>query len=423
MATEKVGIYRKYHGPIPKDKSGQLVPKNDWPKKRAFRWAVRWFGTEGKRYSKSFKTRREAERFAEIKQPDVRSGKANPPPKITLKHYYDEHRELMKGNLAASTLQMHLRTLRLLAYHAGWSLQIRKIRPRDIEGFRATRLKTGISPSSANREVRTLKRLFNIAIARDYIAKESNPCNVISLIKVTPKKPRYCSPKEFSAIYQLAPDTYWKTLLTTVYTTGVRLRELLNLTWSDIDFQKEQLHITRKSRTEWIQPWQPKDHEIRTIPLPKQAVDLLKAWQSISPKECPYVFIVQERWDYYCKQVSKKKWREGQDLVNNVLRRFKTLCRKVSLPKYSIHDLRRSCITNWAKHLPIHVVQQLAGHSDIRTTQKYYLSVQEEDIKKAQQVQTMLLGEIPASDLTDPKVTHSGRKRAFPGRKTNRVDL
>ena len=206
MATEKVGIYRKYHGPIPKDKSGQPLPKNDWPKKRAFRWAVRWFGTEGKRYSKSFKTRKETERFAETKQPDVRSGKANPPPKITLKYYYDEHRKLMRGNLAASTLQMHLRTLRLLADHAGWNFQIRKVRPRDIEGFRATRLKTGISPSSANREVRTLKRLFNVAIARDYIAKENNPCSAISLIKITPKRPRYCRPKEFSAVYHLAPD-------------------------------------------------------------------------------------------------------------------------------------------------------------------------------------------------------------------------
>jgi len=48
------------------------------------------------------------------------------------------------------------------------------------------------------------------------------------------------------------------------------------------------------------------------------------------------------------------------------------------------------------------MVQQLAGHSDIRTTQKYYLSIQSEDIKKAQRVQSKLLGKIPASDLTDP---------------------
>lgn len=54
MATEKVGIYRKYHGKIPTDKAGQPLPKREWPKKRAFRWVVRWFGSDGKRYSKSF---------------------------------------------------------------------------------------------------------------------------------------------------------------------------------------------------------------------------------------------------------------------------------------------------------------------------------------------------------------------------------
>ena len=75
MATEKVGIYRKYHGKVPKDKNSRKLPKEFWPKKRPFRWAVRWYGSDGKRYSKSFKTRKEAERHSEKKQSDVRQGK------------------------------------------------------------------------------------------------------------------------------------------------------------------------------------------------------------------------------------------------------------------------------------------------------------------------------------------------------------
>ncbi|MFB0555285.1 MAG: tyrosine-type recombinase/integrase [Phycisphaerae bacterium] len=128
------------------------------------------------------------------------------------------------------------------------------------------------------------------------------------------------------------------------------------------------------------------------------------------------------RWDYYRQRLCQRKWRTGQSLVNNVLRRFKTLCRRAKVGPYTVHDLRRSCITNWAKKLPIHVVQKLAGHSDIRTTQKYYLSVQDEDIRKAQNVQAELLGKILENDLTDPKLTHSGQKRAFPGRKTFQHD-
>lgn len=49
----------------------------------------------------------------------------------------------------------------------------------------------------------------------------------------------------------------------------------------------------------------------------------------------------------------------------------------------TLRDLRRSAITNWAMHLPIQVVQQLAGHSSINTTRQYYLSVQPEHMEMA----------------------------------------
>ena len=206
MATERVGLYRKYHGPVPCDESNHPLPKEKWLDKRPFSWAVRWFGLDGNRYSKSFRTRKEADRFAEAKQSEVRAGKGDPPPRMTLRQYYKEHRELMKGNLSPRTL-------------------------------------------------------------------------------------------------------------------------------------------------------------------------------------------------------------------HNLLRHFKTLCKKAGVGPYTIHDLRRSCITNWAKHLPIHVVQQLAGHSDIKTTQQYYLSVRPDDIAHAQRVQEKLIGPILAAGPTDPKLTHSAPKRHFPGRK------
>ena len=230
---------------------------------------------------------------------------------------------------------------------------------------------------------------------------------------------KYCNPQNFLSIYKAAPDAFWKAFVALVYTTGLRLQETLNLTWADIDFQENQVQVTRKTKNEWIQPWQPKDYEMRTIPLPEQTANLLAAWQVVAPDNCPYVFMVEDRWNYYQERVKLGLWSTGQDLVNNMLRRFKTLCRWAKVPLYTIHDLRRSCITNWAKHLPIHVVQQLAGHSDIRTTQEYYLSVQTEDVKKAQRVQSKLLGKIPERDLTDPKLTHSRKIRAFPGKQAN----
>jgi len=73
---------------------------------------------------------------------------------------------------------------------------------------------------------------------------------------------------------------------------------------------------------------------------------------------------------------------------------------------FTFHDLRRSCITNWAKVLPIHVVQELAGHSDIKTAQRHYLAVREDDMEAARQAQSAIL----KNGSTDQLLTNSPPK-------------
>jgi integrase/recombinase XerD len=428
MATKRVGVYRKWHGPIPTNASGKPLPPTEWHKKRLFSWAVRWFGIDGKRYSKSFRNRKEAETFAETKQVSIWDGKgADPPPEITLREYRKEHEEVMKGNVAASTLALHLKALDLLAEHAGWDRPLHKVSVRDVERFRAARLAKGLAASSVNREIRSLKRLFNLAVVRGYLGSGQNPCLALTRLKVARTRPAYCTPEHFEAIVRQAPDALWRAFLAVVYTSGLRLRDALNLTWGDIDFQNGHVDVSRKEGDGFIQPWQPKDHERRTVPLPDEAIALLAKWQAEAPEGCPYVFMEAARWEFYRQRLSEKAWRTGQDLVNNQLRRFKTICRRAGVGPYTIHDLRRSCITNWAQRLPIHVVQKLAGHSDINTTETYYLSVQSEDLANARRLQSELVGDILADSGTDPLLTHfdskgnrSSLKRCFP--QTRRTD-
>jgi site-specific recombinase XerD len=53
------------------------------------------------------------------------------------------------------------------------------------------------------------------------------------------------------------------------------------------------------------------------------------------------------------------------------------------LPPGSLHDLRKSYCTNLSGAVPLHVVQELAGHSDIRTTRRYDVKMQPEFITAA----------------------------------------
>ena len=50
---------------VPIDGLGTPSRRSEWPRLGPFSWAVRWFGSDGKRFSRSFRSRKEAERYAE----------------------------------------------------------------------------------------------------------------------------------------------------------------------------------------------------------------------------------------------------------------------------------------------------------------------------------------------------------------------
>ena len=102
------------------------------------------------------------------------------------------------------------------------------------------------SAPPANKEVRQLKRLFNLAIQRGHLPAGANPCVGIASIKVGRKRPAYCSPEQFQLIFAQTGDPLWQAMLTVIYSTGIRISEALNLTWNDVDFKTGTLHITRK---------------------------------------------------------------------------------------------------------------------------------------------------------------------------------
>jgi integrase len=177
------------------------------------------------------------------------------------------------------------------------------------------------------------------------------------------------------------------------------LSEVLNLTWADVDFEKNRVRIVRKQAIGGLTDWEPKDHEGRLLPAPLETMQALADLQQLSAEGCAYVFILGDRLQ--CLQDAKKagKWSGRQLVLNNLHRQFKLIRKKAGVAKFTFHDLRRTCITNWAGRLPMHIVQKLAGHSDMKTTQQYYLAVQEDDLEKARKVQSDILAAAPTDQL------------------------
>lgn len=395
MATTKVGIYRSYRGPVPVGPDGSALPKSEWARKRPFSWVVRWYGSDGNRYSKSFESRKEADRFSESRQPDVPKGHGDPPKAARSAFFIVSTFRSPRDPWHARRCWGQTSALRQLASRVGWDRDLRKITSRDIEGFRAWRSECPNVESAAtvNKDVKILKRLFNLAASRGYLARGHNPCVGVTLLKVGEKRPPCMSPAKFELLYGEARRLIDRAMLVVLYVTGIRRGEASHLLWDDVDFERSIVHVARHGAGRYVQKWTPKDHERREVPLPAKAVELLRSWKEQAPADCPYVFMDAARWEAYRDCVDRREWPADRELVNNLLRKFETMVRRAGIGTYTLHDLRRSCITNWArKGLPIHVAQKLAGHAEIKTTQKFYLSVQDEDLEAARSAQQEIVG-------------------------------
>lgn len=134
--------------------------------------------------------------------------------------------------------------------------------------------------------------------------------------------------------------------------------------------------------------WAPKSRRSRTIPIPRFTIDSLARAQADADEgaDNPYILISTHRLKMIRAALAKGVWREGRPPINNVNREWQQIIEAAAIPHATIHDLRRSCITNWARKLPVHVVQKLAGHANLSTTIKYYATVLPADMEHASRV-------------------------------------
>lgn len=384
MAIEKVGIYPKWLGSVPKDDAGKSLPKSGWPKKRRRKWVVRWYSADNRnRYGKVFETRKEAGRFAAELQRQVLLGKADKPTEITLSAFRDEHAKIMIGQVSNATLHDHLRALRFFEKFIGGSTKLTTITARNAEAFIADRMKSQ-SIETANKDIRTLRAIFNRAIEpRGYLKEGRNPFAKIKERKTTEKDVRYVHPEEYRCLQAAAKRIWWKTVLSIAYGSGLRHSEILYLTWTDVDFEHQKIHVRSKKQSANLLLWDPKSRRNRTVPMSDESSRCLAQMQTEASENQPYVFIDPDRLQTILQKRSVEKWDDRKSVVNNVTRDFHVIRRQAGIEHCTLHDLRRSAITRWAEKLPIQAVQYLAGHSNITTTRKYYLAVRNEDIQMA----------------------------------------
>ncbi|PMQ02210.1 MAG: site-specific tyrosine recombinase XerD [Dictyoglomus sp. NZ13-RE01] len=215
-------------------------------------------------------------------------------------------------------------------------------------------LHANYTPRSISRKISAIRSFFKFLVREGYLKK--NFANFISTPRIPQYLPEYLDENEVSNFLDI-PSTLSplgkrnQAILETLYATGMRVSELVNLNIEDIDLEKGLVKCFGKGGKE------------RIIPLGDYAKESIQRYLEIrhtfKPKE-------KERALFLNKK-GERITRQGVWLI------VKTYSQILNLPKkVSPHTFRHTFATHLLSHgVDIRIVQELLGHASISTTQIY----------------------------------------------------
>ncbi|MEM5799646.1 MAG: tyrosine-type recombinase/integrase [Candidatus Aenigmatarchaeota archaeon] len=176
----------------------------------------------------------------------------------------------------------------------------------------------------------------------------------IPYVKSKLKLPVVLNKEEITRMIDVTENSKHKAILSFLYYAGLRLNEVRNLRWDDIDFQRDLIHVKKA-----------KGEKERVVFLHEK---LKKSLKDMGIKNYGLLFV--------SGRGNKYNERTIQEIVKNA-------SRKANIKKHvTPHILRHSFATHLLEGgADIRYIQQLLGHKNLQTTQ-IYTHVANKDIKK-----------------------------------------
>ena len=202
-------------------------------------------------------------------------------------------------------------------------------------------------------KITSIKSYFNYNIKRGIVSV--NSADKVSRPKLTKHLPEYLTEEEVGKLLDVevkSPYDYRnKTILELLYSSGIRISELVNIKTPNYDSEECLIRIMGKGSKE------------RIVPLGDYAVNIMNDYMNnyrplINKKHTDYVFI-NNRGDKISRQ-----------FIFKVIK--KEALKKGIKKDISPHTLRHTFATHLLKNgADLRIIQELLGHENISTTQIY----------------------------------------------------
>ncbi|MCG8573158.1 MAG: site-specific integrase [Spirochaetes bacterium] len=251
-------------------------------------------------------------------------------------------KEIIIRGLSQRTQEIYLRQMRKFIQHIKKSPD--EVTLEDINNYQYYLKDKGIKWNSYNQSVCAIRFFYLNTIKRDW------SINHIPYSRRKKKLPIVLSKQDIIDLYKTITYPKHKAMFLTLYSTGVRVSEIVNLKISDIDSKRMMIRID-----------QGKGNKDRYVVLsPKLLVSLRKYWKSMKVKPT--------KWLFPGANIEKKMCRKS---VHTFVKKIQ----KKSGIKKSIHPhiFRHSFATHLLEAgVDIKRIQILMGHRNIQTTSVYF---------------------------------------------------
>ncbi len=220
---------------------------------------------------------------------------------------------------------------------------------RKVEAFKAKLRKKDLGHKRINNVLSVLGKLLSYAEEIELIDQAA----AMHLLKVEPQKFRFLDFHEYEALLRAADEEpEWRLAVLLAGSAGLRLGEIMALQWSDREKSVKKMTIHQsiyKGELGATKGW-----NLRTIPLTPRL--------DVAFRECRHL---RGKFVICNADGSAKK-------VTEMRAALPRLCKRAGLDPCSWHPLRHTFCSHLAmRGAPAKVIQELAGHSDLKTTLKY----------------------------------------------------
>ena len=151
--------------------------------------------------------------------------------------------------LAASSKLSYALAVRLFLEHLDSVADkpLRSVLPKHIETFKAARIETAVSAKTVDRDLKVIRSIFRAGVKQGHL--NFDPSQMVSLVSRKNKSEAQTitreifRPEELDAILNAAKDN-WRTAIYIGRYTGARIRDCVNMRWSNLDLPDEIIRYT-----------------------------------------------------------------------------------------------------------------------------------------------------------------------------------